>query len=153
VTRTYAVGDTGPGTGKIFYVASTPFACGPDLLSSCKYLEAQPTLVMNQWCFSGPMSNTVTSPAFSSAIGAGYWNTRKMLAGCNSPSSLAYSMTAAYGGQSDCTCLIGANGMPCMQRGQVSPWNTPSPPPGVTWLPRKQAPVGPMSWPARPEVG
>ena len=101
VTRTYAVGDTGPGTGKIFYVASTPFACGPDLLSSCKYLEAQPTLVMNQWCFSGPMSNTVTSPAFSSAIGAGYWNTRKMLAGCNSPSSLAYSMTAAYGGQSD----------------------------------------------------
>jgi hypothetical protein len=100
VTRTYAVGETGPGGGIVFYVASTSFACGPTLSSLCKYLEAQPTRVMNQWCLSGTMSNTVTIPAFSSAIGAGYWNTQKMLAGCNI-GSLAYSMTATYGGQSD----------------------------------------------------
>jgi hypothetical protein len=40
----YSVGDTGPGGGKIFYVATTPFACGPTLASSCTYLEAAPAL-------------------------------------------------------------------------------------------------------------
>ena len=95
VTRTYAVGDTGPGGGKVFYVASTPFSCGPDLLSSCKYLEANSSSIITIWCTSGPMSNTVTSPAFSSAIGAGYWNTQKMLAGCTS--GLAYDARATVG--------------------------------------------------------
>ena len=41
----------------------------------------------------------MTIHAFSSALGAGYWNTRKMLAGCTS--GLAYDMTATYGGKSD----------------------------------------------------
>ncbi len=95
VTRTYAVGDSGPGGGKVFYVASTPFACGPDLLSSCKYLEANSSSIITIWCTSGPMSNTVTSPAFSSAIGAGYWNTQKMVAGCTS--GLAYYARATVG--------------------------------------------------------
>jgi hypothetical protein len=36
----YAVGDTGPGGGKIIYVASTPFACGQ---TSCTYLEVAPS--------------------------------------------------------------------------------------------------------------
>ena len=42
LTVTYAVGNTGPGGGKIFYVAATPFACGPTLAASCTYLEAAP---------------------------------------------------------------------------------------------------------------
>jgi hypothetical protein len=92
VTRTYAVGETGPGGGKVFYVASTSFACGPDLLSSCKYLEANPSSIINIWCASGPMSNTVTSPVFSSAIGGGYSNTQRMVAGCDS--GLAYAARA-----------------------------------------------------------
>ena len=103
----YIVGDAGPGGGKIFYVASSPFACGPTLSGSCTYLEASPNKVMKQWCPGpvgvaapwGTMSDSVTSPAFSSAIGAGYWNTTKMLAGCTW--GLAYDMTASYGGKSD----------------------------------------------------
>ena len=38
----YTVGQTGPGGGTIFYVATTPFACGPTRLASCTYLEAAP---------------------------------------------------------------------------------------------------------------
>ena len=35
-----AVGDTGPGGGIVFYVASSPFTCAPDRGSTCTYLEA-----------------------------------------------------------------------------------------------------------------
>jgi hypothetical protein len=38
----YNIGDTGPGGGKIFYVASTPFTCGPTLNLQCTYLESAP---------------------------------------------------------------------------------------------------------------
>ncbi len=38
----YEVGDTGPGGGRIVYVAETPFACGALLASTCNYLEAAP---------------------------------------------------------------------------------------------------------------
>jgi hypothetical protein len=77
------------------------------LSDSCTYLEASPNKVVKQWCPGpvgvaapwGTMSDSVTSPAFSSAIGAGYWNTQKMLAGCTW--GLAYDMTASYGGKSD----------------------------------------------------
>ena len=34
------VGDTGPGGGIVFYVASSPFTCAPDRGSTCTYLEA-----------------------------------------------------------------------------------------------------------------
>jgi hypothetical protein len=40
---TCVVGSTGPGGGIIFYKATTPFACGARLASSCTYLEAAPT--------------------------------------------------------------------------------------------------------------
>ena len=42
VTGVYVVGDTGPGGGIIFYVASTPFKCGPTRAATCTYLEAAP---------------------------------------------------------------------------------------------------------------
>ena len=40
VDFTCRVGDTGPGGGKVFYVAPTTFACGE---SQCKYLELSPS--------------------------------------------------------------------------------------------------------------
>ena len=45
----YAVGDPGPSGGIIFYVAETPFACGPTLNEVCQYLEAAP----NNWSGAG----------------------------------------------------------------------------------------------------
>jgi hypothetical protein len=40
---TCSLGDTGPGGGKIFYVALSPFACGPTSSATCTYLEAAPS--------------------------------------------------------------------------------------------------------------
>lgn len=36
------VGDIGPGGGIVYFVATTPFACGPDLATTCLYLEVAP---------------------------------------------------------------------------------------------------------------
>ena len=79
---TYAVGDAGPGGGKIFYVANTPFACGPTLNSTCTYLEAAPTTGTNAWTdagygWSGNTGSVVGSTA--TAIGTGYKNTEEMV--------------------------------------------------------------------------
>jgi hypothetical protein len=44
VVRTYAVGDTGPGGGIVFYVSAANFtSTGSDCNTTCKYLEAAPT--------------------------------------------------------------------------------------------------------------
>jgi hypothetical protein len=40
-----AVGDTGPGGGKVFYVHASPFLCGATLSQNCTYLEVAP----NTW--------------------------------------------------------------------------------------------------------
>ena len=37
-----ALGDTGPGGGKVFYVATNQFTCGVTLMAKCLYLEAAP---------------------------------------------------------------------------------------------------------------
>jgi hypothetical protein len=79
---TCSVGNTGPGGGKVFYVASTPFACGPTGSETCRYLEAAP----NTW--SGGSSDptrswatninsnqsTAVTGADGTAIGTGYKN-------------------------------------------------------------------------------
>jgi len=52
----YLVGATGPGGGKIFYVATTPFACGPTLAATCTYLEAAP----ENWMVGGSPEPTKT---------------------------------------------------------------------------------------------
>ena len=41
---TYACGQTGPGGGVVFYVASIAFACGANMASTCNYLEVAPNL-------------------------------------------------------------------------------------------------------------
>jgi hypothetical protein len=81
----YMVNSTGPGGGKIFYVASTPFACGPTRAVTCTYLEAAPS----GWSNGGTPANdptitwatnvnsnqtTAVTGADQTAIGSGYQN-------------------------------------------------------------------------------
>ena len=88
------VGDTGPGGGIIFYVAATPFSCGPtrgaidDNGDECTYLEAAPTTGTNAWidwiwdeddsvnyAWSGNETNAIGATAQGTAVGSGYANT------------------------------------------------------------------------------
>ena len=86
----YEVGETGPGGGTIFYVATTPFACGPARASTCTYLEAAPSGwntgsdPARRWADSSYQSTTINNPtspetATATAIGWGYWNTRAIV--------------------------------------------------------------------------
>ena len=89
----YTVGNTGPGGGKIFYVAATPFACGPTGGLMCTYLEAAPSGWNTgadpgrSWAQSTPVNyqgatvNNASSPetATATAIGWGYRNTRAIV--------------------------------------------------------------------------
>jgi hypothetical protein len=87
----YQVGDTGPGGGKIFYVATTSFACGPERTSLCTYLEVAPS----GWANSGVASEdprrswatdinsnrtTAVTGADGTAIGDGYRNSLDIVA-------------------------------------------------------------------------
>ena len=40
-----AIGETGPGGGKVFYYSAAGFSCGPNFSSTCHYLEVAP----NTW--------------------------------------------------------------------------------------------------------
>ena len=112
-----ALGDTGPGGGKVFYVhASGTFACGSTLSSTCKYLEVAP----NTW--SGSSSDptklsaistyqstdvtSITNDAFpynnALGIGLGYKNSLAIVAQGNNTSTAAGAARAYAGGsQSD----------------------------------------------------
>jgi hypothetical protein len=112
----YIVGSTGPGGGKIFYVAATPFVCGPTRATTCTYLEAAPALwnggasePTRTWAQAGPYQttavNNATSPetATATAIGWGYRNTRAIVAQGNtntatSAAALADSHTVTVSG-------------------------------------------------------
>jgi len=84
----YNIGDVGPGGGMIFYVAVTPFTCGPTGESTCSYLEAAPTTGPNAWTDVGISWATdvndnwyVSLPgAAGTAIGSGYQNSRAIVA-------------------------------------------------------------------------
>ena len=74
------VGNIGPGGGTIFYVAQTPFTCGPSMNLSCTYLEAAPTTGTNAWVdsnyfWSGNIVDAIGADARGAAIGTGYRNT------------------------------------------------------------------------------
>jgi hypothetical protein len=95
---TYTVGSNGPGGGKIFYVASTPFACGPTMSTTCTYLEAANTgwsVDVRTWAQATPVSYQSTRVSNSSSpetatatgIGWGYWNTLAIISQGNSNSS------------------------------------------------------------------
>jgi hypothetical protein len=101
----YTVGQTGPGGGKVFYVASTPFACGPTRAATCTYLEAAPsgwntgTDPFLRWANTTYQSTTVnnsTSPetATATAIGWGYRNTRAIILQGNSDTATSAAALA-----------------------------------------------------------
>ena len=89
----YTVGQAGPGGGIIFYVAPTPFACGPTLATTCTYLQAAPsgwsTNIVNDpdpaisWATNVNNNRTTTVPApgaIQTAIGTGYQNSDAIVA-------------------------------------------------------------------------
>ena len=111
-TASGCVGQTGPGGGKIFYQAATPFTCGPTRSTTCTYLEAAP----NGWQGAGatddrnPDTNRTWSPsgqranviASQEGIGWGYKHsvTIAALAGSdttNSAATLARSYSVTVG--------------------------------------------------------
>jgi hypothetical protein len=88
----YSLGDVGPGGGKIFYVAATPFASGPTLSSMATYLEAAPTTGTNAWTDVevqwGPRYVSAGLAKNATAIGMGYQSTLGMVA---ASASLSYA--------------------------------------------------------------
>jgi len=80
---TCAIGETGPGGGKVFYVARSNFtSTGSDCGSNCRYLEAAPSDHTSTvaWC-----SNTSSSlDVLATGIGSGMSNTTKARTKCDS---------------------------------------------------------------------
>jgi hypothetical protein len=78
-----ALGETGPGGGKVFYVSSSNFtSTGSDCGTACKYLEAAPSDHSSQvaWC-----SNITSSLGVSyTGIGKGMSNTTTADSTCTS---------------------------------------------------------------------
>jgi hypothetical protein len=106
----YRVGDTGPGGGKIFYKAATPFACGPSfpsLSQMCTYLEVAPPIGYDlsglPWSTGGNQNISVPG-AYEVAIGSGYKNSLAIAAQAGNVAASSAAMTArAYtgGGMTD----------------------------------------------------
>ena len=104
-----SIGDLGPGGGTIFYVATTPFACGPLRLVNCVYLEAapegwnnnepEPTRRWSNVTYESTTVNNASPPqtATATAIGWGYWNTRAIVLQGNTDMELsAAALADAY---------------------------------------------------------
>jgi hypothetical protein len=111
ITFTCQVGDTGPGGGTIFYVATAPFtstgsACntnGAGGISTCKYLEAAPTSGTNPWTDAGYVwsgKTTEEATAAGTAIGTGYANTLAIVGQANTANRAA-TKARAYRGPND----------------------------------------------------
>ncbi len=109
-----AVGDTGPGGGIVFYVASSPFtqtgATGSMCTNACKYLEAAPTNWLSDagdptrtWSAVANQETAVTG-ADATDIGSGYQNSLDIVAQSgNEPASSAAVLARNYttGSKSD----------------------------------------------------
>jgi hypothetical protein len=112
-----ALGDIGPGGGKVFYVSSSNFtSTGSDCGTACKYLEAAPNTwsggsadPTKLWAVSAYQSIDVTaitnnSSAYNNAsgIGLGYKNSLAIVAQGNGTTTAAWAARAYAGGsQSD----------------------------------------------------
>ena len=102
------VGNTGPGGGKIFYVAATSagFDCGPTTTEKCYYLEAAPTSGTAAWTdgpyvWSGNMATATGATA--QAIGTGYANTLAIVgqSGGGNTAARAGTISRAHRGPSN----------------------------------------------------
>ncbi len=106
----YTVGQAGPGGGIIFYVASTPFACGPILATTCTYLQAAPSgwntgadpLLTWATSVNDNQSTRVPAPgALQTAIGTGYQNSDAIVAQTGNVAASSAAVAArAYRGNS-----------------------------------------------------
>jgi hypothetical protein len=104
------IGDTGPGGGRIFYVASTPFACGPTLSTTCTYLEAAPSGWNTgadpgiSWATNVNNNRLTTVPApgaIQTAIGTGFQNSDAIVAQTGNVAATSAAVAArAYRGNS-----------------------------------------------------
>jgi hypothetical protein len=111
LTVAYTVGQTGPGGGKIFYVAPTPFACGPTLATTCTYLEAaantwnggsaDPSLTWSTNVNNNPTTTVPAPGAIQTAIGTGYQNSNAIVAQTGNVAASSAAVAArAYQGNS-----------------------------------------------------
>jgi hypothetical protein len=107
---TCALGDTGPGGGKVFYVHAATFTCGPTLSLTCKYLEAAPTTGTRAWTdanygFSGNTTVEIGVNARGEAVGTGYKNTLAIVGQSSggSTSGMAGTISRAYLGPNNLT--------------------------------------------------
>jgi hypothetical protein len=109
----YTVGQTGPGGGKVFYVAptGTTFACGPTLATTCTYLEVAPRGwsgaaddPVRRWAntanensmFGFYPDGRIMDPT-NHEIGGGYDNTRKIIdQGNNDPTTIAAALADSH---------------------------------------------------------
>ena len=111
------VGDTGPGGGTVFYIASSSFTSAAPCGATCKYLEVAPNTwsgdtadPQKTWAVSGHGSSDVTSIANEglndfknpSGIGLGYQNSQAIIIN-NDNTAMAAGAARAYAGglQSD----------------------------------------------------
>jgi hypothetical protein len=101
-TPTYKVGASGPGGGKVFYVAPTYFTSAAPCGDRCKYLEAAPTgfgqrSVDDQSLWSANVNQSVST---YNGIGAGYANTSSMAMSSIAGSGNAATYARAFRGGS-----------------------------------------------------
>ena len=99
-------GNTGPGGGKVFYVAGSPFACGPTLAASCTYLEAALSDDSGVACEAGSTAGNSGSAyldtnATYNDIGAGYKSTLVITAACSEGAAASARAKIGSGGQND----------------------------------------------------
>jgi len=108
---TCVVGDTGPGGGVVFYVATSNFtSTGSTCNTTCKYLEAAPANwlagttgdPLRSWATNvNSNQTTAVSGADGTAIGSGYQNSRDIVTQTgNVAASSAAVLAREYGGGS-----------------------------------------------------
>lgn len=104
---TCALGDTGPGGGKVYFVAATPFSCGPTLGSTCRYLEVAPA----SWTAGDyyrvlwgaqrdvpTITNQATAVYTAAELGTGLRNTLAIISTMNTaPAQTNYAAALAQG--------------------------------------------------------
>jgi len=103
LTVSSLIGTIGPGGGVIFFEVATPFACGPSLNLTCRYLEAAPNGwnggpdPQRSWADDGNAFTLVSG--IEQSIGMGYRNTRAIVAQGNptSAAALADAYTVTVG--------------------------------------------------------